>query len=108
MCSRFISVTINWHHHTKTPSEEQIRLRALVREAPDSSHGSAGAPTIADIISNKKQVHLTRYCATKLMKLLGLVICKTPKHRYKTATQEHVEIPNYLAHQFTVIEPDQV
>lgn len=97
-----------WHHHSKTSSEEQIRLRALVREAPYSSHSSAGAPTIADIVSNTKQVPLTRYCATKLMKLLGLVIFQTPKHRYKTATQEYVEIPNYLARQFAVIEPDHV
>ncbi|WP_419177163.1 IS3 family transposase [Providencia burhodogranariea] len=97
-----------WCHRTKTPSVEQVRLRALVREAHESSHGSAGARTIADIVSNTKQVPLTRYRATKLMKLLGLVSCQMPKHRYKKAVQEHVEIPNYLARQFAVTEPDQV
>ncbi len=51
---------------------------------------------------------LTGYRATKLMKLLGLVRCQMPKHRYKKAVQEHVEIPNYLARQFAVTEPDQV
>lgn len=42
------------------------------------------------------------------MKLLGLVRCQMPKHRYKKAVQEHVEIPNYLARQFAVTEPNQV
>ena len=72
-----------WRHRSKVPSAEQIRLRALVREAHESSRGSAGARTIADIVSNTKQVPLTRYRANKLMKLLGLVSCQTPNHRYK-------------------------
>lgn len=97
-----------WRHRSKTPSVEQTQLRALVREAHESSHGSAGARTIADIVSNTKQVPLTRYRATKLMKLLGLVSCQISKHRYKKTTQEHVEIPNHLRRQFAVTEPNQV
>lgn len=97
-----------WRQRSKTPSAEQTRLRALVREAHESSLGSAGARTIADIVSKSKQVPLTRYRATKLMKILGLVSCQTPKHRYKKVTQEHVEIPNHLGRQFAVTEPDQV
>ncbi|HEM8303623.1 TPA: IS3 family transposase, partial [Providencia stuartii] len=97
-----------WRHRSKIPSVEQTRLRALVREAHESSHGSAGARTIADIVSNTKQVPLTRYRASKLMKLLGLVSCQTSKHRYKKTTQEHVEIPNHLRRQFAVTEPNQV
>lgn len=92
----------------KMPSIEQIRLRALVRKAHENSHGSAGARTIADIVSNTKQVPLMRYSATKLMKLLGLVSCQIPKYRYKKAVQEYVEIPNHLARQFAVTEPNQV
>ncbi len=97
-----------WRHRSKVPSAEQIRLRPLVREAHESSRGSAGARTIADIVSNTKQVPLTRYRATKLMKLLGLVSCQTPNHRYKKATQEHVVIPNHLGRQFAVTKPNQV
>lgn len=97
-----------WRHRSKVPSAEQIRLRALVREAHESSRGSAGARTIADIVSNTKQVPLTRYRATKLMKLLGLVSYQTPNHRYKKATQEHVAIPNHLVRQFAVTKPNQV
>ncbi len=97
-----------WRQRSKIPSAEQTRLRALVREAHESSHGSAGARTIADIVSKSKQVPLTCYRATKLMKSLGLVSRQTPKHRYKKVTQEHVEIPNHLGRQFAVTEPDQV
>ena len=97
-----------WRHRSKTPSVEQIRLRALVREAHESSHGSAGARTIAGIVSKTKQVPLKRHQATKLMKLLGLESCQAPKYRYKKATQEHVEIPNHLGRQFAVTEPNQV
>ena len=53
-------------------------------------------------------VKLTRYRASKMMKLLGLVSCQTPKHRYRKASQEHVEIPNHLSWQFTVTAPNQV
>ncbi|HDS6495395.1 TPA: IS3 family transposase [Proteus mirabilis] len=97
-----------WRHRAKTPSAEQIRLRALVREVHKSSRGSVGARTIADIVSKTKQVPLTRYRATKLMKSLGLVSCQMRKHRYTKSTQEHVEIPNHLGRQFAVTEPNQV
>ncbi|GHC05791.1 hypothetical protein GCM10007290_38350 [Providencia stuartii] len=42
------------------------------------------------------------------MKLLGLVDCQSPKHRYKKCVTAHVEIPNYLVHQFAVAEPNPV
>ncbi|MBQ0685350.1 IS3 family transposase [Providencia rettgeri] len=71
-----------------------MRLRALVREAHESSHGSAGTRTIADIVSNTKQVPLTHYRATNLMKLLGLVSCQTPnidiKKRLKSTLQYQI------------------
>ncbi|MCE9688682.1 DDE-type integrase/transposase/recombinase, partial [Shewanella sp. AS16] len=38
----------------------------------------------------------------------GLVSCQQPKHAYKKADREHVEIPNHLARQFQVTEPNQV
>lgn len=86
---------------------EQLQLRAKVREAHEQSRGSAGARTIADMVT-AKGTKLSRYRASNLMKLLGLVSCQKLKHRYKKAPQKHVEIPNYLGRQFAVTEPDQV
>ncbi len=53
-------------------------------------------------------IKLTRYRASKIMKLLGLVSCQTPKHRYRKASQEQVESSNYLSRQFAVTAPNQV
>ncbi|MBY7903858.1 IS3 family transposase, partial [Vibrio fluvialis] len=70
-------------------------------------NGSAGARSIADMVT-AQGIKLTRYRASKIMKLLGLVSCQTPKHRYRKASQEHVEIPNHLSRQFAVTAPNQV
>lgn len=42
------------------------------------------------------------------MKTLGLVSCQEPKHRYRKASQEHIEIPNHLGRQFAVTDPNEV
>ncbi len=97
-----------WCHRSKVLPAEQIKLQALVREVHEASNGSAGARTIAQMVSNRQPVPLTRYRATKIMKLLGLVSCQSPKHRYKRAAQEHIEIPNHLGRQFAVTKPNQV
>lgn len=85
-----------------------MKLRSIVSDMHEASNGSAGARTIADMVTNNKHIKLTRYRASKIMKSLGLVSCQSPKHRYKRATQEHIEIPNHLRRQFAVTEPNQV
>lgn len=82
----------------------------LVREAHRLSNGSAGARTIADIVTNDDShaVSLSRYRAEKLMKKLGLVSCQLLQHTYKKAIKEHVAIPNLLDRQFSVTAPNQV
>lgn len=71
------------------------------------SNGSAGARTIADIVTNMG-MNLSRYRATKVMKVLGLVSLQQPKHKYRKEPLEHVEIPNHLERQFAVTAPNQV
>lgn len=71
------------------------------------SNGSAGARTIADIVTNMGTT-LSRYRATKVMKILGLVSRQLPKHKYRKQPLEHVEIPNHLERQFAVTSPNQV
>ncbi|PCD86106.1 IS3 family transposase, partial [Vibrio mediterranei] len=82
-------------------------VRAEVRRAYELSNGSAGARTIADIVTTRG-IPLSRYRASKFMKELELVSCQLPKHTYKKAQQEHANIPNRLNRQFAVIEPNQV
>ena len=72
-----------------------------------ASGGSAGARTIAGIVTTKG-VPLSRYKATNIMKKLRLVSCQVKKHSYKKTENEHLNIPNTLDRQFAVTEPNQV
>lgn len=41
------------------------------------------------------------------MKALNIISYQQPGHRYKKASKEFIEIPNYLDRQFAVTEPNQ-
>ena len=96
-----------WLKRAKKINAETVKLRSLVSEAHSASNGSAGARTIAGIVT-EQGINLSRYRASKLMKSLGLVSCQEPKHRYQHRPQEHVNIPNHLNRQFTVMAPNEV
>ncbi|MBV7597194.1 IS3 family transposase [Aeromonas sp. sia0103] len=96
-----------WARRTRTISPPLVILRSEVRRAHELSRGSAGARTIADMVS-QRGVLLSRYRAGKLMKALELVSSQPPAHKYQRAQQEHVSIPNRLARQFAVTSPNQV
>ena len=96
-----------WEAKDKQIPAERIRLLSEVSEAHRLSGGSAGARTIASIVTNK-ELSLSRYRASKLMKSLGLVSCQQPKHAYRKASQEHVVIPNTLDRKFDAKEPNTV
>ncbi|WP_237666679.1 MULTISPECIES: LysR substrate-binding domain-containing protein [unclassified Vibrio] len=93
LCEVFNVHRSSYHYWLKRPTvinAETVKLRSLVSEAHVASNGSAGARTIADIVTNQG-VKLSRYRATKLMRTLGLVSCQEPKHRYRKASQEHMD-----------------
>ena len=81
---------------------EQVILRSEVRAAHTASNGSAGARSIADILTNKG-IKLSRYRASKLMKELDIVSCQIPKHKYNKEVKEHIEIPNKLNRKFGLV-----
>ena len=96
-----------WANRDKSLSSEHVLVRAEVRRSYELSNGSAGARTIADIVT-ARGIRLSRYRASKFMKELDLVSCQLAKHTYKKTQQEHVHIPNRLNRQFAVTEPNQV
>ena len=96
-----------WRSRSRELKPDQVRLRALVVAAHSSSGGSAGARTIAQMLTNEGDP-LSRYRATRLMKALKLVSCQVPKHAYKKTAREHVAIPNTLNREFDVTAPNQV
>ncbi|MDF7412654.1 IS3 family transposase [Providencia hangzhouensis] len=100
----------HWYHRMKNavPDGERVIKRSLVKEAWNLSGGSAGARTLAMIVTAQYGVKMSRYLAGKLMKEVGITSCQHVKHRYKRGRKEHVDIPNLLDRQFSVTAPNQV
>ena len=92
----------------KLPSLEQLNLRVWVKQAFEASKGSAGARNIAQIISSKYQIKLSRYKARKIMQEQGLVSRQRTKHRYKQADKPHRLYDNVLNRNFAPTASNQV
>ena len=96
-----------WRDRSKRVSSEEIKLLAMIKTMHALSNGSAGARSLADMVT-AQGIPLSRYRAGRRMKRLGLVSSQVPSHRYKKADQPHVSIPNRLDRQFDVEAPNQV
>ncbi|SFN71326.1 putative transposase [Izhakiella capsodis] len=110
MCPLFGVHRSNYRYTRKNSSEsdaDRAVKRSLVSEVGNASGGSAGARSIAIMVTSKV-VRLGRWLAGRLMKELSITSCQVPAHKYKRGGNEHAEIPNLLARQFAVTEPDQV
>ncbi|WP_087465107.1 IS3 family transposase [Cellvibrio sp. PSBB006] len=110
LCNAFGIHRSSYRYWSKRPDDvdaETIHLMSEVRAVHAESNGSAGARTVANMVTTRG-IPLSRYRAGKLMKKLELVSCQVPTHNYKKAEQEHVAIPNKLDRQFTVNKPNQV
>ena len=79
----------------------------MVKSIFNESNGSAGARTVAQIATSRG-TELSRYRARRIMKQCQLESCQQPKHAYKKAKQEHLQIPNHLNREFNVTAPDEV
>jgi len=96
-----------WLSRDKRLEPSQVHEGELVKHIHSQSSGSAGARTIATIATTNG-TPLSRYRAGRLMKVLGLVSCQMPKHAYKRGGNEHLNIPNHLAREFSPDAPNQV
>ena len=95
-----------WAKKRHIINPERVKLYSEVRRVHRLSNGSAGARTLASIIT-LGGIPLSRYRAGKIMSILGLSSCQPGKHAYRKTAQEHINLPNTLARQFAVTEPDQ-
>ncbi|MCX2957728.1 MAG: IS3 family transposase, partial [Serratia symbiotica] len=71
--------------------DQHYTVAAVATAMNRESNSSAGARNIAAMVTTK-DVKLSRWRATKLMKELRLISCQQPGHRYKKASKEHIEI----------------
>lgn len=99
--------TFNYHRNAlKRINPETVQINAMVIAAHSLSNSSAGARTIAHMVS-QQGVPLTRYRAAGFMRRLDLVSSQPPTHSYKKAFQPHSTIPNTLNREFDVDAPNQ-
>ncbi len=80
---------------------------AWVKQAFDQSRSSAGARTIATMVSRDHDVKLTRHKARTIMAELGLV-SRQIKHQYRMADKAHAIHDNALKRKFNPVAPNQV
>lgn len=78
-----------------------------MRQVWNLSQGTAGALTLADILTGNG-FPMSRYRAGRIMKDLNLSSSQPGKHQYKNAHQANTCLPNLLERQFAVPEPDRV
>ncbi len=97
----------NWHTRPKGLSEDEEYLRERVKAVHKQSRGSAGARSIARMVTTEG-LALSRYRAARRMASLGLKSTQQPKNRYKKADQPHTEIANTLNREFDVSAPNKV
>ncbi|EIW8473882.1 IS3 family transposase [Klebsiella pneumoniae] len=96
-----------WRKRRDMVNPVHVRLCSEIRRAWNQSRGSAGARTLADMLT-QNGVPMSRYRAGRLMKYLNLSSCQPGKHQYKNARQAHTCLPNLLERQFAVSGPDRV
>lgn len=96
-----------WDKHTSAIKPEEIKLAAKVKAAHTLSEGSAGARTLATMVSSEDAA-VSRYRAAKAMKQLDIRSCQPPKPNYKPAKKAHLDIKNHLAREFSPVRPNQV
>lgn len=96
-----------WRKRRDTVNPARVRLCSEIRRAWNQSRGSAGARTLAEMLT-QNGVPMSRYRAGRLMKYLNLSSCQPGKHQYKNTCQVHTCLPNLFERQFAVPEPDRV
>ena len=97
-----------WKRYTQPNKALCPELTEAIKKAFDDSHGSAGARTLAQIVSADGVHELTRHCASKAMKLLSLKSRQPPRKPRPMGKKEHIEVSNHLNRAFNVDAPDRV
>lgn len=88
-------------------NSERLQQRSEVRRLFKDSRGSAGSRALMSMMRELGH-HIGRFKVRSLMKEAGLVSKQPGSHVYKTAKSERPDIPNLLAREFDVQQPDQV
>jgi putative transposase len=95
------------HQSSRVIDADRLALRAAVKEKHRISRGSAGSRSIVAMLATDG-IRIGRFKVRRLMKEAQLVSKQPGPHKYKTALDERLEIPNTLGREFSVISPNTV
>lgn len=91
----------------QTINRERMQQRSELRRLFKESRNSAGSRALMSMMRELGH-QIGRFKVRSLMKEAGLVSKQPSVHRYQVARSERPEIPNLLAREFDVQQPNQV
>ncbi len=91
----------------RTINRERIQQRSELRRLFKESRDSAGSRALMSMM-RELGYQINRFKVRNLMKEAALVSKQPGGHRYKVAQSERPDIPNLLAREFDVQQPNQV
>ncbi len=80
----------------------------MVKQVFNQSKRSAGARTVAQMVTTQYGERLTRYLAGKIMKENALFSCQPKRHKYRLRDKVHARYDNVLKQNFKVKTPNKV
>ena len=86
---------------------DRLVLRAAVKEKHRVSRGAAGSRSIVSMLATDG-IRVGRFKVRRLMKEAKIVSKQPGVHKYETALDERLEIPNTLSREFSVMLPNTV
>ncbi len=91
----------------RTINRERMQQRCELRRLFKESRNSAGSRVLMSMM-RELGYQIGRFKVRNLMKEAGLVSKQPGAHRYQVARSERPDIPNLLAREFDVQQPNQV
>jgi putative transposase len=91
----------------RTINRERMQQRSELRRLFKESRNSAGSRALMSMMRELGH-QIGRFKVRSLMKEAGLVSKQPGAHRYQAARSERPDIPNLLAREFDVQQPNQV
>ncbi|WP_421238655.1 IS3 family transposase [Aeromonas enteropelogenes] len=92
---------------TRTIDREQVQQKSVLRRLFNESRGSAGSRALMSMMRELGH-QVGRFKVRRLMKDAGLASKQPGAHANKVARAERPDIPNLLAREFAVPQPNQV
>jgi len=110
VCELFDTKRLSYYARCKSARAidvDRLVLRTAVKEKHRMSRGSAGNRSIVSMLATDC-IQIGRFQVRRLMKEAKIVSKQPGEHKYKTALDERLDIPNTLDRELNVINTNTV